>query len=182
MGIPERAIELELKHKIWEANGEPTLGAAYEILRDEWRSGDRNRELSLHLMFLSWYLLTEPAHLTGLDEERVSTDELMAIFNEVHEHATPAKNGDAEVLYVVALMADFAPWLLGDDATWEARSREYRILYRALEPNGIDPAVFDGRGAYGKYFARMARIKRDGYDAGIGHLLFDEFESICERP
>lgn len=159
MGISERAFELELEAQIWEANGKPTLGAAYEILRDQWCGGDRNRELSLHLMFLSWFLLSEPAHLTGLDEERVSTDELKATFNEVHEHANPTKNGDAEVLYVVALMADFAPWLLGDDAIWESRSREYLSLYRALEPNGIDPTVFDGRGAYGKYFARMARIK-----------------------
>ena len=159
MGIPARAFELELKHKIWEANGEPTLGAAYEILRDEWRGGDRNRELALHLMFLSWYLLIEPVHLTGLDEERVSTDELTAIFNEVHEHVAPAKSGDAEVLYVVGLMAQLSPWLLGDNATWEARSNVYRLLYRALEPNGLDSGVFEGRGAYGEYFASQARVE-----------------------
>ena len=84
MGIPARALELELESAIREAHGEPLLGAAYEILRDEWRGGDRDRELALHLLFLSWYLLIEPAHLTGLDEERVSTDELMAVFNLIH--------------------------------------------------------------------------------------------------
>ena len=100
----------------------------------------------------------------------------MAIFNEVHEHMAPAKSGDVEVLYVVGLMADLSPWLLGDNATWEARSSEYRLLYRALEPNGLDPAVFDGRGAYGAHFAMYARINRDGYDVhGNGQLSFDGF-------
>jgi len=174
MGIPEQAIELELLSL--GMHGKPTLGAAYEILLDEWQSGDRNRELGLHLMFLSWYLLIEPSHLTGLNEERISTDELTAIFNEVHEHMTPINNGDAEALYVVGLMADLSPWLLGDNATWKARSSEYRLLYRAMQPDGIDPTVFEDRGAYGAYFASHARINRDGYDVqGNGQLSFDGF-------
>ena len=159
MGIPARALELELESGIREAHGEPLLGAAYEILRAEWRGGDRDRELALHLMFLSWYLLIEPAHLTGLDEERVSTDELMAVFNEVHEHMALSQSDDAEFLYVVGLMAHLSPWLLGDNAIWEARSNEYLLRYRTLGPNGLDPAVFDERGAYGAYFGSQARVE-----------------------
>ena len=49
-------------------NGAPTLGAAYEVLREQWESGERDRELALHLMFLAWYLNVEPPHLTGLDD------------------------------------------------------------------------------------------------------------------
>jgi len=65
-------------------------------------------------------------------------------------------------LYVVGLMSHLSPWLLGDNATWEARSSDYRAMYRRLEPNGLDPSLFDGRGAFGEYFSHQARVK-DGY-------------------
>ncbi len=159
MAIPLRALELE---KFDVTGGKPTLAAAYEILRDAWRSGDRDRELALHLMFLCWYMLIEPPHLTGLDERRVPSSELIAVFNEVHDYMTPASQGDAEFLYVVGLMSQLAPWLLGDNDMWEARSSQYRAGYRRLQPNGPDPTVFEGRGAYGEYFAGQARVD-DGY-------------------
>lgn len=143
-------------------HGEPTLGAAYEILREDWRRGDRDRELALHLMFLSWYLLAEPPHLTGLDERRVPSSELAPVFNEVHDYMAPAERDDVELLYVVGLMADLFPWMLGDKDAWEQRSREYREMYRRLEPNGLAPSVFDGRGAYGEYFAGQAPVA-NGY-------------------
>lgn len=137
----------------------PTLCAAYEILRGEWRRGDRDRELALHLLFLSWYMLIEPPHLTGLDEQRLPSAELVAIFNEIHDYMEPATRGDVELLYVVGLMTSWAPWLVGDYEVWETRSREYQVLYRRLEPNGMDPDNFAGRGAYGDYFAGQARVK-----------------------
>lgn len=68
MPISEKAIELENR----SVHGAPTLGDAFELLRGQWQSGERERELALHLMFLAWYLQIEPAHLTGLDEARVS--------------------------------------------------------------------------------------------------------------
>jgi hypothetical protein len=160
MGIPLQALELE--NQAVGPQAAPTLGAAYELLRDQWRRGDRDRELALHLMFLSWYLLIEPAHLTGLDEGRVPSAELVATFNEVHDHMAPAKRDDAELLYVVGLMSHLAPWLLGDIATWESRSRDYWSIYRRLVPNGLNPNGFAGRGAYGDYFGRQARVT-DGY-------------------
>ena len=62
MGIPQEALELEER----AIQGEPTLGRAYELLLGQWNSGDRSRELALHLMFLAWYLCIEPPFLTGL--------------------------------------------------------------------------------------------------------------------
>jgi len=69
MPISAKVMELEIQSV--GAHGAPTLGAAYELLRDQWRSGERDRELALHLIFLAWYLNLEPPHLTGLDEARV---------------------------------------------------------------------------------------------------------------
>ncbi len=140
----------------------PTLAAAYEVLRDAWRSGDRDRELALHLMFLCWYTLIEPPHLTGRDERRVPSAELGTIFNEVHNYMLPTSQKDPEFFYVVGLMSHLSPWLLGDNDQWEARSQEYRVMYRRLLPNGLEPCVFKGRGAYGEYFASQALVK-DGY-------------------
>ncbi|MBI3411599.1 MAG: hypothetical protein HY040_24995 [Planctomycetes bacterium] len=56
-------------------------------------------------------------------------------------------------------MSALAPWLLGDNDTWEQRSREYHVKYRELKPTGLEPAVFVGRGAYGDYFGGQARVK-----------------------
>lgn len=70
MGVP-RAI-LDLENRSVGAHGEPTLGRALELAAAEWRSGNRDRELCLHLLFLSWYCNIEPPHLTGFS--RVAFD------------------------------------------------------------------------------------------------------------
>jgi len=155
MGIPDRALELEIRSL--GSNGEPTLGEAYEVLRACWRSGDRGRELGLHLMFLAWYMLCEPSQYTGLNVKRTPLSELVDRFNEVHDYFAFVVSGDAEMLYAIGLMAYLFPFLLGDERLWEARSREYRAKYRKLAPAGIDPAVFEGRGAYGEYFRHQAK-------------------------
>jgi hypothetical protein len=154
MGIPTEALEFE--NRSLGVNGEPTLAAAYKLLRDAWRSGERDRELGLHLLLLSWYMLIEPPHLTGLDEQ--TAPELAAVFNEVHDVMAPAKHDDAELLYVVGLMTSLAPWLVGDHDVWEWQSAEYGVLYRQLAPGGLDPSIFAKRGAYGEYFAGQARV------------------------
>lgn len=51
MPISQKALDLE--NRSIGINGEPTLAAAYEILKEQWNSGDRDREIGLHLMFLS---------------------------------------------------------------------------------------------------------------------------------
>src|SRR5438067_6571505 len=104
MGIPKQALELE-QHSV-----PPRLGEAYELIRDAWRGGDRDRDLGLHLIFLAWYLVIEPAHLTGIDEKRTPTADLPLMFNEVHDYFAPSIDRDAEMLYVVGLMAQLCPW------------------------------------------------------------------------
>ena len=97
MDIPVKALELE--NRSLGKHGEPTLAEAYEVLLECWRSGDRGRELGLHLMFLAWYMLCEPSHLTGHDEARTPSAKLMAVFNEIHDYFAPAIAHDAEMLY-----------------------------------------------------------------------------------
>jgi hypothetical protein len=158
MPISQKAMQLEIQSL--GANGAPTLGAAFELLCDQWRAGERDRELALHLMFLAWYLNVEPALLTGLDEARVSSKELPRFFNEAHDWLLPdgAASTDAEALYAAGLPARMFPWVLGDHDAWSARSESYRQRYRELAPDGIAGSVFEGRGAYGDYYGHQARV------------------------
>lgn len=151
---------LALENENVGPNGRPTLGAAFEVFRTQWASGERDRELALHLMFLAWYLYLEPSHLTGLDEARTPIEDLAAVFNAAHDWLLPtgAETEDVEALYVAGLAAQLCPWALGETSLWIARSKAYRARYRQLMPNGISPAVFQDRGAYGDYFASQARV------------------------
>jgi hypothetical protein len=136
---------------------EGTLGAAYTAFREQWRSGDRDRELALHLFFLAWYLAIEPPHLTGFSE---SGEDLPAMAEETHAFLLPngAASTDAEALFIVGLAAYMFGWFFGDEKLWEARSQAYRRRYRELAPGGIDPAVFNERGYYGKYYADQSSV------------------------
>jgi hypothetical protein len=151
---------LALENESVGAKGRPTLGAAFEVFRGQWDSGERDRELALHLMFLAWYLYLEPPHLTGLDEARVPINSLAAVFNAAHDWLLPigVDTEDVEALYVAGLAARLCPWALGEVSLWTARSEAYRARYRLLAPGGISPAVFEGRGAFGDYFAGQARV------------------------
>ena len=42
---------LALENEFVKPNGQPTLGAAFEAFHGQWKSGQRDRELALHLMF-----------------------------------------------------------------------------------------------------------------------------------
>jgi hypothetical protein len=157
------ADALVLEQRSVDRSGKPALGEAYELLRDQWRSGDRDRELALHLMFLAWYLTIEPPFLTGLDARRTPSDELPAAFLEVHGHFEASIESDVEMLYVVGLMAHLCAWCIGDVDSWDARSLEYKPAYRQLAPDGLSPSLFEGRGLYGHYFAGHAKLGSAGY-------------------
>jgi hypothetical protein len=156
MPIPREALDLE--NRTIGINGEPTLAAAYVILKEQWQSGDRDRELGLHLLFLAWYGLIEPAHLTGFTETEEEKRELDRVFTEVHAYFEPLINGDAEMLFTVGLAAHMFWYMFDDAPVWEERAERYRHLYRALLPDGIDPEIFSGRGAYGEYYAGQAAV------------------------
>ncbi len=157
MPITQKALDLE--NRSIGIDGEPTLADAYVILKDQWKNGDRDRELGLHLMFLSWYGIIEPGHLTGFSETDGLRQELMQMLTEVHAYFEPQIYQDAEMLYAVGLAAHVFWFMFDDDLAWEKRSIEYRQPYRALMPNGIDPAIFHNRGAYGEYYAGMAEVE-----------------------
>jgi len=157
MAIPQRALDLE--NRSIGTDGEPTLAGAYKILKDEWLNGNRERELALHLMFLSWYGLVEPGHLTGFSESDELRGELNRTLTEVHDYFEPEVYQDAEMLYVVGLAAHLFWFMFDDPSTWEKRAIEYHRIYRALAPNGIDPALFNNRGAFGEYYAGQAAVE-----------------------
>lgn len=156
MAFPRDVLELE--NRSLSRSGEPTLFRAYERLLAEWRGGSRDREVGLHLMFLAWYLLCEPPYFTGFLEESVPSSTLAGVFHEVHDHFEPTIRNDAEMLYVVGLMAKLFPYLLGSEAEMTALGEQYLSLYRTLVPGGLPPDVFAERGAYGSYFAEQCRF------------------------
>jgi hypothetical protein len=157
MGLPPAILELENRNV--GRPSEPTLGAALQLAVAEWRSGNQDRELRLHLLFLTWYCNLEPAHLTGLSESAKQSAQLPELFHEIYETFADGILDDVECLYVVGLMAQLTPWLLGETVNaWEARSKEFRTRYRTLVPKGLTPAVFEGRGAYGDYFAGQVAV------------------------
>jgi hypothetical protein len=157
MTFPPKALELE--NRSIGISGERLLSDAYEILRDEWRLGNRDREVILHLIFLCWYLMVEPPNITGLNEAKITHKELQSLFNEIHDHLNLDQSQDSEALYVIGLMAHLFPWELGDVNMWESRSLHYQAQYRKLASNGIDPKVFENRGMYGDYFEGHAKLK-----------------------
>jgi hypothetical protein len=152
MSLPQAILDLE--NRSIGARGEPTLGRALELAEAEWRAGNRDRELRLHLLFLCWYCSLEPPFLTGLSESGASSTDLALLFQDVYKSFADGILDDAECLFTVGLMAQLTPWGLGEDVpTWEARSNAFRTRYRALAPEGFSPGLFEDRGAYGSYFA-----------------------------
>lgn len=162
MPIPREALELE--NRAIGIGGEPTLAAAYLILKREWDSGNRDRELGLHLLFLAWYGLVEPEQYTGFTEIEEEKRELRQMFTDVHAYFEPQIHEDAEMLYTVGLAAQMFWYMFDDAPLWEERAESYRRIFRALLPDGIDPEIFSGRGAYGEYYAGHAAVPGpDGY-------------------
>jgi hypothetical protein len=155
MPIPLEALELENRHI--GSEGEPTLGDAFRILQDEWRDGNRDRELCLHLLFLGWYGLAEPPFLTGMEPEELG--DLQPLFAEVFEYVQPSIQNDAEMLYVVGLGAHLFGYLLpGGERIWDKRAEEFRHLYRELSPGGLAPEIFRHRGYFGDYYFSQASV------------------------
>jgi hypothetical protein len=151
MSLPRQVLELEVRSA--GDNGEPTLGRALQRAAAEWRRGSRDRELCLHLLFLSWYCNLEPPHLTGFQQTSFPSPDLCQLFAAVYDSVEADLVDDAEFLYVVGLMALLTPYLLGgDENIWTARSVAFGKRYRALVPAGLPASQFAGRGAYGEYF------------------------------
>jgi hypothetical protein len=166
VGLPQEILERE--NRSLGSHGEATLGRALELSVSEWRRGNLDRELRLHLLFLAWYCNVEPPPLTGFIGDAVNSSELPQIFGEVYETFADQILENPECLYVVGLMA-LSPWPLGDDvAIWEARSEEFRKIYRELVPDGLPSSQFTGRGAFGEYFAEHGALQRIWSSLALG--------------
>lgn len=81
------------------------------------------------------------------------------MLSEVHGYFEPQIYDDAEMLYVFGLAANMFWYMFDNASEWEKRSIEYQRRYRALLPNGIDPKVFQNRGAYGEYYSGQSEIE-----------------------
>jgi len=148
----------EVENRYSGQDGEASLGEAFSMLQERWASGARDRETALRLAFLAWYSCSEPAWLTGLpDEQSTST-----IFRDAFATLGGERSTDAEVCFTVGLMAELFPYCIGDEAYWLSVGKTLRARARRLAPQGVLPAIFSGRGAYGKYFAHMAASHKAG--------------------
>ena len=101
-------------------------------------------------MFLAWYALAEPTFLTGL--EGIDT---FRVFNDVFTYFRGTASTEPELLSAVGLMAGLCPWCCGDETEWAALGELCRTRAAELAPAGFAAAHFEGRGAYGQYFAHM---------------------------
>jgi hypothetical protein len=133
--------------------GEPSLGRAYEALRERFELGQRDRETSLRLMFLAWYSCSEPVELTGLPESDALTRE---VFRAAFEALGGELASDPEVVFTAGLMASLFPYCCGSEAGWAALGARLTNRYEAAPAESkLVESVFDARGEYGKYFAHM---------------------------
>jgi len=94
MNIPHEALELE--NRFLGPNQEATLAAAYQILRKHWDAGGCERETGLHLMFLSWYGIVEPQHITGFPEDLGVQRNLQQTLARMHFHFDPWIHDDVD--------------------------------------------------------------------------------------
>ncbi len=141
----------QVENRYVAAASRPTLGEAFEMLLTRWKQGARDRETALRIAFLAWYSCSEPVCFTGLP----GGVRPGPMFKEAFEALGGEDAEDAEVCFVVGLMAELFPWCLGDEAHWVAVGGRLSARARELAPRGVPAEQFDGRGAYGAYFAHM---------------------------
>jgi hypothetical protein len=131
---------------------------AYRSLRAAWAANDRDREIALHLLFLSWWHWAEPDFLTGLSEDPTAA----ALWREIFDYFGGEASTDAEFLFVAAIMAAITPSHLGGETVWTNASKTMMARALSLKPGGFSPETFAGRGDYGAYFAHHARLRFGG--------------------
>jgi hypothetical protein len=108
-------FDMSISQKVIELENQSKLAEAYEILKNQWENGNHDREVGLHLIFLSWYGIIEPGHLTGFTETEQEKTELNQTFNEVHKFFEAQIYDDAEMLYVFGLAANMF-WYMFENA------------------------------------------------------------------
>lgn len=140
--------------------GDPSLGKAYDALLERFDGGQRDRETCLRLMFLAWYSCSEPEFLTGLPYSDPEGQH-GRVFRATFEQLGARSSKDPEVIFTASLMTSMFPYCCGPEPEWSAIGEELKARLAAL-PVASRPSAtsFTGRGAYGHYFAHMARPVR----------------------
>ena len=116
----QEIVEVEARYT--GSDGEATLGKAYEMLLQRWRSGARDLETGLRLLFLAWYSVTEPPSLTGLSFDFSPYDTV----DEVFRFFGGESISEPELLACIGFMATIAPYGLGqDEEAWERIGKDF---------------------------------------------------------
>ena len=95
----------------------------------------------------------DPPFVTGLSDDPHANQ----LWHEIFDFFGGDKSSDAEFFHVASLMADLFPWALGNDTEWATIAKRLKARSLELQPNGFPADMFEGRGAYGEYFAGQAR-------------------------
>jgi hypothetical protein len=134
--------------------GKPTLGDAYTLLKTRWQAGKRDLETGLRLLFLAWYSCAEPPFLPGLP----TTEDTCRVVREVFAYFGGTSSTEPEILHAMGLLCEICPTCMGTYEEGIAVGVRCRKAARELNPHGYPPEHFENRGAYGDYFAHMARV------------------------
>jgi hypothetical protein len=129
------------------------LQSRYAELKHAWLRGERNREKNLDLMFHAWMHWADPSFVTGLKED----PDALRIWHQVFEHFGGTRSSDVEFLFVAKVMVALFPWMLGDEGEWTQTAAALDRRLKNMPPSNLNEITFEGRGAYGKYFAHQLR-------------------------
>jgi hypothetical protein len=156
----ELAEVTEIEDRYAGVGGKPSLGDAYAALRERFDGGHRDRETYLRLMFLAWYTCSEPGVLTGLTAEPADA---FRVFGDAFSALGGEEATDPEVLFTTGLMASLFPYCCGTETVWTPIGDRLMERYELVPvASKLTESVFGGRGAYGRYFARMLRHRETG--------------------
>ncbi len=91
--------------------GTMQLEPDYRRLKAAWESGHRDREDSLHLLFLAWMHWADPPFVTGMEDD----PEADKLWRMIYGYFGGEQSTDAEFLHVAGLMAGIFSWGLGNE-------------------------------------------------------------------
>ena len=155
MEFPQEILELENRDK--GRFGEHTLYEAYELLKEYWENGNNDREIGLHLAFITWELIVEQWSSVGYFGIQYDIEEKIEEFLSIRDHFNILNSGDAELYYSFGLMLSLFPNYFGNEDDILELAKRYQDKYMEILPEGIQPEIFINRGLYGEYFEHHAR-------------------------
>lgn len=130
------------------------LGKAHQLFMKRWKSGARNRETALRLLFLNWLALVEPPFLTGLDDEEINKE-----FNkELFYYLGGELSNDPEFLLVLSVMWEIGEWVLGEEKFWNEVGKNFCRRLSSIDKTPLSKEVFKNRGEYGHYFTKQLKF------------------------